>query len=125
MLTFSNPRIFAVIEDWPLGNGKRGPCTFQVCRTKRGWRISRTTTGKPKYTTFGGPACIVDGNDGKTYLLRDAGVGFSHVTVSRGDLYDATAEMGGNASVFATTDYAAYVTLRELLRKSGAEEIPL
>ena len=40
-------RLLATFDDWPSG-GKRVRCAFAVERhAKRGWRVSRTTTGKP------------------------------------------------------------------------------
>lgn len=75
MITFSNPRLAADFPDWPMGGNKRGRCTFTVeYNPKRGYRFIRQTTGKPKATTFGGPAAIVDGSDGRTYLLQKAGM---------------------------------------------------
>lgn len=70
MVKFSNPRLKATFTDWPLGSTKRGTCIFEVHTEKRGVRVSRTTTGKPKYHTYGGKAAIVDGDDGKTYILQ-------------------------------------------------------
>ncbi len=70
MLTFSNPRRKATFTDWPLSFTKRGECTFEVHNMgKKGERVSRTTTGKPKFTTYASKAAIVDGSNGKTYLL--------------------------------------------------------
>lgn len=65
---FSNPRKTATIENWPSGS-RRVTATFEVEQTKRGQRIARTTTGKPKKTTYCRMMAIVDGDDGKTYLL--------------------------------------------------------
>jgi hypothetical protein len=69
--TFTNPRLEATFQDWPLGGSKRGPCTFVVEKhPKRGSRILRTTTGKPKASTYSDLCAIVDGSDGRTYLLH-------------------------------------------------------
>lgn len=75
-ITFSSPRLSATIENWPIGS-KRTTARFEVSpRSTRGVRIGRQTrnktdTGwnKPKLTTYAHQACIVDGSDGKTYLL--------------------------------------------------------
>lgn len=69
-MKFSNPRMTAEFTDWPLGGDRRGTCVFVVeSHPKKGQRIARTTTGKPKYTTYAQQARIVDGDDGRTYLL--------------------------------------------------------
>lgn len=77
-LTFSNPRLVAEFDDWPSGRHKV-KCKFDFeSHPKRGMRIRRTTThpngtwNNPKLDTFGGPGAIVDGSDGKTYVLQFA-----------------------------------------------------
>lgn len=70
MIQFSNPRLHAEFPDWPLGGSKRGLCVFTVETNKKGSRILRTTTGKPKASTYSTKVAIVDGSDGKTYLLH-------------------------------------------------------
>ena len=37
---------------------------------QKGSRILRTTTGKPKASTYSTQVAIVDGSDGRTYLLH-------------------------------------------------------
>lgn len=70
-LPFSNPRTVAVIEDYPIGGRARGRCTFKVEHNPtHGYRVSRVTTGKPKMSTYAGRTVIVDGSNGKTYILR-------------------------------------------------------
>lgn len=68
-MKFSNPRKSAVITNWPLGGSKRGTATFQVEANNRGERVLRTTTGKAKATTYYKKIVIVDGEDGRTYIL--------------------------------------------------------
>jgi len=78
MLTYSNPRLVAEFNDWPIGGSQRGQCKFEVQaadpRTAK-TRVARTTTNKagqwckPKLTTYVALACIVDGSDGRTYIL--------------------------------------------------------
>ena len=69
-ITFSNPRLVATFDDWPSGS-KRVQCTFTMeYNAKRGYRFSRVTTGKPKVTTYSGKGAIVDGSDGRTYLIQ-------------------------------------------------------
>jgi hypothetical protein len=94
-IRFSNPRLRAEFSGWP--NGRRGGClcVFEVERHPvRGWRFVRTTTGKPKLGTYGGPACIVDGSDGKPYLLHHAGEGSPFLSIYRGDMKLASKETG-------------------------------
>lgn len=70
MLQLSNPRKHAVIENWPSGRN-RVTATFDVETGKQGERVSRVTTGKPKRTTYCKRMAIVDGDDGKTYLIGE------------------------------------------------------
>lgn len=85
-MTFSNPRLYAEFSDWPLGGNKRGVCVFSVeYRKGKGWRVLRTTTGKPKVHTYGGKLAIVDGSDGRTYVLQEAG-SFDAVAIIQSDL---------------------------------------
>jgi len=68
-MNLSNPRQEAVIEDWPIGR-KRCTATFVVeDGGKKGQRVARTTTGKPKRTTYYQRVMIVDGDDGRTYVI--------------------------------------------------------
>src|SRR5689334_15722734 len=91
MPTFSNPRLTATFTDWPLGGDKRGQCVFKVESGSRGIRVSRVTTGKPKYSIYGGKAAIVDGDDGKTYILHlTLPVYGPFIKIMRHDFMDAT-----------------------------------
>ncbi len=80
----TNPRRKATIKDWPGGpahflvehNSKRDPQNAE--------RIMRTTTGKPKFTTYHRRMAIVDGDDGKTYLLGFTDYGF--ISVLQGNM---------------------------------------
>jgi hypothetical protein len=92
MITFSNPRLKAVFDNWPMGGNKRGVATFAVEKhPTRGFRVGRTTTGKTKYDTYGGKAAIVDGDNGRTYILQLTGYGF--IKVSRSDFMSAEPEL--------------------------------
>ena len=75
-IQFSNPRKSAEFPDWPLGSNVRGTAKFEVEYAKKGQRVSRVTQNKtktgwnaPKLTTYADKVVIVDGDDGKTYLL--------------------------------------------------------
>ena len=85
----SNPRMEAIIENWPIGR-QRCKAWFAVESGPRGERASRRTENKsrtgwnaPKYTTYAARVRIADGDDGRTYIVRDVG---SHVNVMRGDM---------------------------------------
>jgi hypothetical protein len=68
-LMLSNFRREDSIENWPIGRDKRATAIFAHEATKRGQRILRTTTGKPKATTYYKAICLADGSDGKTHLV--------------------------------------------------------
>ena len=74
-IRFSNPQLQADFNDWPSGRA-RVLCRFTVqSDPKRGERVARTTTGRhgswcaAKHTTYSDQFRIVDGSDGRTYLL--------------------------------------------------------
>jgi len=84
MISYSNPRMMATIENWPSG-GKRVTATFNIeTDPRRGQRAWRITTGAPKKLTFAKQMRIVDGGDGKTYIAELSSYGF--VTIMRGDM---------------------------------------
>lgn len=115
MVKFSNPRRHAEFNDWPSG-GKRVNCVFNVeSHPKRGERVSRITTGKPKYTTYHDKCAIVDGDDGKTYILTLVGY-MSMVAVYRSDFMMANEAMGGlSSSVFMSSKPELYSELKALV----------
>lgn len=88
-MKFSNPRREAIFEDWPSGNAKVR-CRFWIEGAKRGERVCRQTTDKhgepckPKKKTYCLRACIIDGDDGLTYLLEHTTVGF--ITIGSHDM---------------------------------------
>lgn len=90
MVEYSNPRMKAVIENWPSGQ-HRTTATFEVeIAAGRGQRGVRTTvnpkTGLPsaaKKMTYASQVRIVDGDDGKTYIIElSAPYGFVSVMQS-------------------------------------------
>ena len=81
---YSNPRMTAVIENWPGGSTKRVTARFQIEQTSRGERAVRITDGAPKKLTFAKLARIVDGDDGRTYIAEYSIYG--HVSIMRGDM---------------------------------------
>jgi hypothetical protein len=83
-MTYSNPRMSAVIPEWPSGT-KRVTAKFEIERNaKRGERAVRTTDGAPKKLTYAVKARIVDGDDGRTYIAELSIYG--HVSIMRGDM---------------------------------------
>jgi len=117
MITFSNPRLTATFEDWPLGGNKRGKCTFTAeHRPNKGWRVSRVTTGKPKTTTYCQKLAIVDGSNGKTYILE--ATPYNMIGIVRSDFMSATREELGEEKHGAHTvvpSDANYQTLMDLI----------
>ena len=83
VIIYSNPRMKAVIQDWPSGH-KRVTATFEIEQTKRGERAVRTTDGAPKKLTFASKARIVDGSDGRTYIAELTLYG--HISIMKGDM---------------------------------------
>jgi hypothetical protein len=88
---YSNPRLTAEFTNWPYG-ALRTTATFSVEKTPgRGERAVRVTidpkTGRPtapKKLTYARKVRIVDGDDGKTYLIEKTLYGF--VSVMRSDM---------------------------------------
>lgn len=84
VLTYSNPRMSAVIPDWPSGR-HRVTARFEIEQDpKRGERAVRTTDGAPKKLTFAKLVRIVDGSDGRTYIAEYTAYGF--VSIMKGDM---------------------------------------
>lgn len=123
MIWFSNPRLVAEFTDWPLGGNKRGACRFHVEEGKNGtFRVGRTTTGKTKYHTYGGRAAIVDGSDGRTYILQER-MGGRFIVVSRHDFKDAAeAVLGFPAAVWPDND--RFIGLKKLIDVANSPADP-
>jgi hypothetical protein len=91
-LTYSNPRMHAEIADWPMGGQSRGVATFQVeAKPGKGERATRTTrrdrdgrVGAAKALTFARKMRIVDGDDGRTYII--ALTMYGHITVFQSNM---------------------------------------
>lgn len=84
-MNYSNPRTEATIENWPSGS-KRVTAKFYVEHNPaRGERTCRQTTGAPVKLPFANRQRIVDGDDGRTYILcLSRAYGF--VNVMKGDM---------------------------------------
>ena len=90
--TYSNPRMEEVFTDWPSGR-HRTTAIFAIERDpKRGERGTRRTlhpeTGRasaPKLLTYGDKARIVDGDDGRTYILV-LSTSYGHITVFQSNM---------------------------------------
>jgi len=85
-MKFSNPSLFAEFDNWPSG-GAKVKCIFQVETNKKGQRVIRQTQNKnggwcaPKKSTYAINQCIVDGDNGCTYILSKTQYGvfvYSH-----------------------------------------------
>lgn len=108
MPKFSNPRKSAVFADWPIGGNNRGECRFTVEANAKGERTMRVTTDKhgrwckPKYLKYGQKQVIVDGDDGKTYILSFNELGF--ISIYRHDFMSAQpSSIFNDDSEFAAT----------------------
>lgn len=105
-LTFSNPRLIAEFSDWPSG-GQRVNCVFRIEEKKnKGVRCSRMTTNKsggwcnPKFTTYNYQMRIVDGSDGRTYIVANA-FPYQMVKIIRSDFFDEGTIFDNNVEDFA------------------------
>ncbi len=88
MLSYSNPRMHATIENWPSG-GERVTARFAIeIDPKRGERATRLTKigGAPTKLTYAAKARIVDGDDGRTYIAQLPPYGYRHISIMRGDM---------------------------------------
>lgn len=95
-LTYSNPRRHATVENWPMSGSTRGVAVFDIearpgqarpGRGERAVRVTRTSFGRvsaPKLATFAAKARIVDGDDGRTYIINLTS--FRHISVHAGDM---------------------------------------
>jgi hypothetical protein len=81
---FTNPRLRAVVENWPIGRGKRATAIFEIEQKIGRERAVRTTVGKSVKLTYATKARIVDGDDGRIYIAELTA--FGHITFMRGDM---------------------------------------
>jgi hypothetical protein len=88
---YSNPRLHAVINDWPYGRDHTTAIFTIERHPTRGERALRTTTdpktgrpSKPKALTYARNARIVDCDDGRTYILELTPYG--SIRVMKGDM---------------------------------------
>jgi hypothetical protein len=122
MVTFTNPRLVAEFNDWPMGGNKRGYCVFKIeHNSKRGYRHTRQTTGKLKTATFGGKGAIVDGDDGRTYLIQFAGL-YDFINVWKSDfpIKVAGEQVTGKAGGGIFREDARYEELKALIMQANA-----
>lgn len=120
MITFSNPRSFATFPDWPLGGNKRGECKFWIeSSPKKGHRFVRQTTGKPKTATYGGKGAIVDGSDGRTYLIQYCG-SFPGIVIHSSDFKSPLPDVF--PSLVCPNERELYETLKGLIEGTPDEK---
>lgn len=88
-MKYSNPRMNATIEDWPYGQ-YRTTAKFSIETNGNKQRAVRITTDPktgretaPKKLTYAQKARIVDGDDGRTYILEWSGF---HISIMKGDM---------------------------------------
>ena len=132
MLPFSNPRKSAEFNNWPIGGNNRGICKFWVEHTPgKGFRVARSTTDKhgrwckPKVMTYHGPACIVDGSDGRTYILTSSPrPNHASISVYRHDFKCANFEEGKQDSYVFPDGPFGRAELYESLKALIAEASP-
>lgn len=124
--SFSNARLVAEFDDWPSGQ-HRVNCKFEVHDGgKKGYRVSRTTTDKhgkwckPKFTVYGGKSAIVDGNDGKTYILQHSPM-YGFVAVYRHDFMSARIKGEMQGGVHPENDPELFKEITELLNQLYAK----
>ena len=84
MTVYSNPRMSANVENWPHGK-QRVTAVFSIEQVPgKGERAVRVTTGAPKKLTYARKMRIVDGDDGRTYIIELTS--YRHISVMRGDM---------------------------------------
>lgn len=112
-MTFTNPRLTALFTDWPIGGSNRGQCKFDIEEVKGKYRIVRSTTNKsgawckPKKTTYGDKAVIVDGSDGRTYVLQGSRT-WKNIVIWRSDFMQ-------EASVSESSEPERYAQLMTII----------
>jgi len=93
MTEYSNPRMHAEVGNWPLGSNLRGMAVFDVeIKPGKGERAMRVTRrddahklSKPKVLTYARKVRIVDGDDGRIYIIALSS-SFPMITVMRGTM---------------------------------------
>ena len=89
-LTYSNPRLDFVVNDWPYGRQQRVKAHFYIEQKgdrERAIRVTENPKGRPnapKKLTFSKMARIVDGSDGRTYIARLSEYG--HISIMQSNM---------------------------------------
>lgn len=89
-MQYSNPRLHATLDHWPSGR-RRTTATFTIeMHVTRGQRATRITvdpkTGrplKPTTLTYARQVRLVDGDDGRLYILENTG---NHLSVMHSNM---------------------------------------
>jgi hypothetical protein len=100
---YHHPQMTLTVKDWPYGRDVRTTATFVIeTHPTRGQRGTRTTidpktgrTSQPKTLTYAQQARIVEGDDGRTYILEQTG---THLSVMQSNMqYQHEAIFPGDA----------------------------
>jgi hypothetical protein len=84
MTNYSNPRIEAIIENWPMGFTRKVTAKFFIEVNNKGERAVRETVGVAKKLTYAKKMRIVDGDDGKTYIAALSY--YNSITIFQGNM---------------------------------------
>lgn len=128
LLTYSNPRLSAIIEGWPWGQKLRTQARFFIEANKRGQRAGRILvdpkSGRdcaPKFTTYSKAARIVDGSDGRTYIATLGEFNFS-IQILQGDMkYSREYPPAGNVG---TPEHARHAQILALFDAEALTQTP-
>ena len=91
MTEYTNPRMSAVIDGWPIGQLRttaRFSVEYKAGKGERGVRVLDNPKGgkpfAPKKLTYASKVRIVDGDDGKTYFAEWA-KGYRMISIMQGN----------------------------------------
>lgn len=118
MVKLSNPRLSATFSNWPLGFRNTCSCSFNVEFSKtHGARVTKTTTGKPKKFTYCKEVAIVDGDNGKTYIIGRSVYG--SITIYSHDEKTPPTNEFKNHSVNMENDSELFLELDAMLKQAN------
>lgn len=123
MIKFSNPRLTAEFDDWPIGGSERGLCKFTTEEKKGKFRVLKATAKngvfrKPKASTYSGKLAIVDGEDGKTYIISFSQYNDDMIMLHTHDFMSPDPKVAPS-SVFKDSNPEEYAALAELIKQAN------